>query len=118
MPDFQRFAATQRKLYDRAHHASHELKPLGFEIQRAGLNTSRYYLNPDFMSLPFEDCEILGRLTAEQVSVVTAYFYAQLYAHVMNGEIDVVQHNARAADLLFERASDEWTDWRNVRDDV
>jgi hypothetical protein len=109
MTSFEKFAAAQRKLYDQAHTHAHELKPLGYQILRTGLDTSRNYVNPDFMSLPLHECQFLKELTPEQMSVVTAYFFAQVYTHVMNGEIDVVQHNSKAADLLFPRASDEWT---------
>jgi len=109
LPNFERFVQAQRKLYDSSHKQPHELKPYGYQILKAGLDPSRNYLNPDFMSLPLNDCEYLSRLTPEQISVLSAHFFAQLYTHVMNGEIDVIHHNSKAADLLFSRGSDEWT---------
>jgi hypothetical protein len=109
LPNFEKFVQAQRKLFDNSHKQPHELKQYGYQILKAGLDTSRNYMNPDFMSLPMNDCEHLRALTPEQVSVLTAHFFAQLYIHVMNGEIDVIHHNSKAADLLFSRASDEWT---------
>jgi hypothetical protein len=109
IPNVDKFAAVQRKLYDVAHRTPHELKPLGYQILNTGLDPSRNYVDPDFMSLPLHDCEHLRRLSPEQTAVVTAYFFAQLYTHVMNGEIDVIHHNSTAADMCFERASNAWT---------
>lgn len=108
MNKMDKLLVTQAKLFEHTHSNSTELKPLGFKVKNEGIDTSKYYCNPKFMLLPFDHCETLSSLTEEQMSVLTATYYAMTYAEIASSETLTLKYNLLVTNKIFETYSDEY----------
>lgn len=106
-PKFDRFVKIQNQFFERVHTESCELKPLGYEMKKKGINTSKLYCNPEYILLPFEECEYLAQLTSKQLSIITACFYAMEHARTLNLESITLTWNLKAAEV-FPAYSEEY----------
>ncbi len=104
----QRLLTSQARLFEHAHTESMELKPLGFKIKKEGLKQGAYYCNPDFLLLPFSNCETLAELTNEQKSVLSAIFFAFSYAEIASSETLALTYNIAVAKKIFDVYSDDY----------
>ncbi len=106
--DVEQIVRRQIRLYERAHQDSMELKPLGYAFRRAGVDTTKLYVNPRFILLPFEECPHLNRLSSQQMSRLTAAYYGALYSDAARHETRVIRYNLEIADRVFPRYSDDY----------
>lgn len=106
--DVERLLKIQGKLFESAHKAPAELKPLGIAMKRQGIDTETLYCNPQFMLLPFNDCKHLSRLTPEQLSVLTATYFASAYAEIASSETLALRYNMAVSDMVFPIYSDQY----------
>lgn len=106
--DVDRLLGLQTRLFENAHKTPAELKSLGIAVKQQGIDTSTLYCNPQFMLLPFEDCPHLAHLTPEQVSVLTATYFASAYAEIASSETLALRYNMMVAEMLFPIYSDQY----------
>lgn len=106
--DIDRFMKIQEKLFENAHKTPTELKPLGFAMKKQGIDTETLYCNPNFMLLPFDDCAHLSRLTPEQISVLTATYFASAYAEIASSETLALRYNMTVSEMVYPIYSDEY----------
>jgi hypothetical protein len=106
--DIERLLKIQGKLFDSAHKESTELKRLGIAVKQQGIDAQTLYCNPDFMLLPLNDCKYLSRLTDEQVSVLTATYFASAYAEIASSETLALRYNMAVSEMVFPTYSDQY----------
>jgi len=104
----KRFIQRQSRLHAVAHKQPSEIKYLGFEAMRVGIDKDSLYASPSFMALPFEQCPFLNNLSQSQLSTLTAMFFAHTYAGVSIAEQAAVHFNMRVADMLYSPGTDPW----------
>lgn len=97
----------QTALYEHAHSQPIELKPFGFALKREGIDQTRLYCNPAYMPLPFHHDAFAG-LSRAQLSVLTASFFARVYAEIAGSELLAIKYNNLVADGVFKRYSDDY----------
>ncbi|HEY3699550.1 MAG TPA: hypothetical protein VGK97_09475 [Spongiibacteraceae bacterium] len=104
----QRLLTSQARLFEHAHTDSMELKPLGFKIKKEGFRLGAYYCNPDFLLLPFSNCEQLAAFNKDQKSILSALFFAFAYAEIASSETLALTYNIAVAKKIFDIYSDEY----------
>jgi hypothetical protein len=106
--DVDRILSLQAKLFESAHKAPTELKSLGFAVKQQGIDPKTFYCNPKFMLLPFEDCAYLAHLAPEQMSVLTATYFAAAYAEIASSETLALRYNMMVSEMVFPAYSDQY----------
>lgn len=104
----KRFLKLQNRLYERAHRDAIELKPLGYALRAQGVDAEKLYCDPELIPLPWNDCEHLQALTHRQRCIVTAMYYAELYAHTVGAETLAIEFNTKIGSAVFPMYSDEY----------
>jgi P-aminobenzoate N-oxygenase AurF len=98
----------QIKLFEHAHRAPIELKGLGISIKRQGIDKTKHYVNPNFLLLPLRECPYLSKLNAEQLSVLSALYFAQAYSEIATSETIALRYNMVASEMVFPLYSDPY----------
>lgn len=106
--EVERLLQLQSRLFESAHKEPIELKSLGIAVKRQGIDTRTLYCNPKFMLLPFEDCPRLSQLTPEQMSVLTATYFASAYAEIASSETLALRYNMGVSEMVFPTYSDNY----------
>jgi hypothetical protein len=106
--EIDRLLTLQSRLFENAHKEPTELKSLGIAVKRQGLDTKTLYCNPSFMLLPFKDCAYLAGLTPEQMSVLTATYFASAYAEIASSETLALRYNMAVSEMVFPTYSDHY----------
>jgi hypothetical protein len=106
--DIDRLLKIQGRLFENAHKTPTELKTLGIAMKQQGLDSRTLYCNPNFMLLPFEDCAHLSRLTPEQISVLTATYFASAYSEIASSETLALRYNMAVSEMVFPTYSDPY----------
>jgi hypothetical protein len=104
----EKLLSIQAKLFDNAHKNPSELKSLGMAMRRQGIDTSTFYCNPAFMLLPFDHCPQLSQLSAQQMSVLTATYFAAAYAEIASSETLALRYNMMVTEAVFPTYSDNY----------
>jgi hypothetical protein len=97
----------QTLLHEHAHERPIELKPYGFALKREGIDLTRLYCNPRYLPLPLHH-EAFAGLTRAQLSVLTAAFFARVYAEIAGSELLAIKYNNLVAEGVFQRYSDDY----------
>lgn len=103
-----RLLRRQIKLFEHAHKKPLELKSFGLTIKREGIDTSKLYCNPSYLMLPLKECPRLSALRQDQLSVLTATFFARTYAEIASSETVALTYNQLASARVFPVYSDEY----------
>ncbi len=98
----------QGMLFDNAHKEPTELKSLGIAMRKRGIDTDTLYCNPNFMLLPFADCRHLSQLDSQQMSVLTAAYFAAAYAEIASSETLALRYNMEVSGMVFPTYSDHY----------
>ncbi|MFL6624287.1 MAG: hypothetical protein ACJ8J7_03685 [Sulfurifustaceae bacterium] len=106
--DVERLLNIQARLFENAHKTPIELKTLGITMKRQGIDTATLYCNPKFMLLPFAECDHLSQLTPEQMSVLTATYFASAYAEIASSETLALRYNMAVSEMVFPIYSDPY----------
>jgi hypothetical protein len=107
-PSVSSFLSRQRRLFEATHREPTELKSLGFSLRARGIDLERRYCNPELLSLPWAECEHLRGFTPEQVSRVTAAYFANFYAQTATNETYALDFNKQVSALVFPLYSDDY----------
>lgn len=108
MVDVERLLRIQTRLFENAHKTPTELKTLGLAMRQQGVDTTTLYCNPKFMLLPFSDCPFLSQLAPEQLSVLTAIYFASAYAEIASSETLALRYNMAISEMVFPPYSDQY----------
>jgi hypothetical protein len=98
----------QVKLFEHAHKTPIELKGLGIAVKQQGVDTSKLYVNPAFMLLPLSECQHLSKLTPEQLSVLSAVYFARAYSEIATSESIALRYNMEVSEAVFPLYSDNY----------
>jgi hypothetical protein len=104
----ERLLRLQNKLFENAHKEPIELKSLGLEIGREGIDRHKLACNPDYLLLPFADCKHLKDLSREQMALITATYFATVYSEVASSESLALYYNLAASERAFTPYSDPY----------
>ncbi|WNG19989.1 diiron oxygenase [Cystobacter fuscus] len=98
----------QIKLFEHAHRTPIELKGFGLAMKQEGIDKSKLYCNPDFLLLPLRECPQLSKLRPEQLSVLSAYYFARAYSEIATSESVALRYNMEASAAVFPLYSDNY----------
>lgn len=106
----QKLLRVQNALYEKAHSHPCELKFLAIKMAKQGIEEDKWYSNPQMIPLPLigGGCPRLGKLTARQKAIISAYHFAYIYKVVARSEVLALTANIAVADRVFTPYSDEW----------
>lgn len=102
------FLQRQRRLFEATHREPTELKSLGYALRARGLDVDKRYCNPSLLSLPWSECPHLSALSSEQISRVTAAYFADVYAQVATNETYALDYNKEVSALVFPLYSEDY----------
>jgi hypothetical protein len=98
----------QIKLFEHAHRTPIELKGLGISIKHQGIDKAKHYVNVNFLLLPLRECPYLSQLNSEQLSVLSALYFAQAYSEIATSETIALRYNMVASEMVFPLYSDPY----------
>jgi len=107
-PSMSAFLHRQRRLFEATHREATELKSLGFALRKQGMDPGKRYCNPELLSLPWRECPHLGAFTEEQISRVTAAYFANFYAQTATNETYALDFNKKVSGLVFPLYSEDY----------
>jgi hypothetical protein len=107
-PSMSSFLNRQRRLFEATHREPTELKSLGYSLRARGLELGKRYCNPELLSLPWRECPHLRAFTSEQVSRVTAAYFANFYAQTATNETYALDFNKQISELVFPIYSEDY----------
>ena len=96
------------KLFEHAHRTPIELKAFGLSVKQHGIDKTKHYVNPNFLLLPFSECPHLSKLGPEQISVLSALYFARAYSEIATSETLALRYNMIASELVFPLYSDPY----------
>lgn len=97
----------QTQLHEHAHQRPIELKPFGYALKREGIDLERLYCNLRYLPLPLAH-EAFANLTRAEEAVLTAAFFARVYAEIAGSELLAIKYNNVVAEGVFKRYSDDY----------